>query len=460
MGAPLYILPGVKVAVLGLGVTGKAAVKYALLRGAEIFISDIRSKAELIVQEKDLFGRKDIHWESGKHTAQFLAQADMVIVSPGISIRSPLMDELRLSDVIIAGELAFAEAGISKPIIAVTGTNGKTTVSTLVGELLGRSGKRVFVGGNIGTSLFDYLCDPKDFDILVLEVSSFQLETAGDFAPHIAILLNISPDHLDWHGSFKKYCEAKMKIFSCQKNRDVAILNGDDLHCRQLPENILSDSLFFGTSEKFEAGISGSDVVLYAGGAKEIYHPGSTSLKNRTGLYNSAPAIIAARLLGCSRSQIQTVLDTFSSLEHRMEYVADIGGVTFYNDSKATNTGAVAAALSRFEDKVVLIVGGRDKGDDYTLLRPSVSEHVKTLVVIGEAGDTIEEALRGTVDIVRAESMKDAVREAAEIADAGDSVLLSPACASFDMFAGYGHRGRVFKEEVKALGKPDAGEKG
>lgn len=455
VGNRLQILPGVKVAVLGLGVSGRAAVKYALLQGAEVFVSDIRSKEELIAQEVDLFGTAGIHWETGKHTAQFLAQADMVIISPGVSIISPLMDDLRLGSIPIVGELAFAEAAISKPIVAVTGTNGKTTVTTLLGELLKKAGKRVFVGGNIGISLFDYLSDPEEVDVIVLEVSSFQLETAGDFSPYIAILLNVSPDHLDRHGNFRKYCEAKMKIFSHQRKGDVAIINGDDPHCRQLSENILPDSLFFGVDEKFEAGISGRDVVLYPGGEREIYQPGSISLKNRIGLYNSAPAIIAAKLLGCSQSQIQTVLDTFSSLEHRMEYVTNVGGITYYNDSKATNTGAVAAALSQLEEKVVLIAGGRDKGDDYSLLRQRVSEHVKTLIVIGESADNIEEALRGTVDIVRAESMKDAVRKAAKIADVGDSVLLSPACASFDMFTGYGQRGKVFKREVEALGKPD-----
>jgi UDP-N-acetylmuramoylalanine--D-glutamate ligase len=447
----LQISPGVKVAVLGLGVTGRAAVNYLLLQGAEVFVSDIRPAEKLILEEADLFGRSGINWETGKHTVEFLAQADVVIVSPGISITSPLIAELRLRDLTIAGELAFADGRVDKPVIAITGTNGKTSVTTLVGELLKKAGKRVFIGGNIGTSLFDYFCNPEDFDILVLEVSSFQLETGRGFSPHIAVLLNISPDHLDRHGSFRKYCAAKMKIFSCQKNGDVAITNGDDPFCRQLPENILSDRLFFGIDEKFEGGISGDDVVLFASGEKEIYHPRSASLKTRIGLYNCAPAIIAARLLGCTRPQIQSVLNTFSSLEHRMEYVTNIDGIEYYNDSKATNTGAVVAALSHFGEKVVLIAGGRDKGDDYTLLRPSVSEHVKALIVIGESADIIEEALQGAVDIVRAESMRDAVGKASEMAEEGDSVLLSPACASFDMFAGYAQRGRAFKDEVMAL---------
>ncbi len=366
-----------------------------------------------------------------------------------------MIDELRFKGITIAGELAFADARINKPIVAVTGTNGKTTVTTLIGGMLKKAGLRVFIGGNIGTSLFEYLSDPKGYDIVVLEVSSFQLATAGDFSPHVAVLLNVSPDHIDWHGSFRKYCEAKMKIFSCQKNGDVSIINGDDPDCRRLSEKKVSDILFFGVDKKFEGRISESDVVLSADGEKEVYRLGSTSLKNRIGLYNSAPAIITARRLGCTQLQIQSVLDTFSSLEHRMEYVANIGGVTYYNDSKATNTGAVAAALSQLEEKVVLIAGGRHKGDDYSLLIQSVVERVKTLVVIGESSDSIEKALGETVDIVRAKSMKDAVGKAAEIADAGDVVLLSPACSSFDMFAGYDQRGRVFKEEVKALRKPD-----
>jgi len=451
MGEKLQILPGNKIAVLGLGISGRAAVKYALLRGAEVYVSDIRSREKLVEEEADLFFRESIHWETGEHTVEFLAQAKIVIVSPGISATSPLIDELRLRGLTVAGELAFAESLITKPIVAITGTNGKTTVTTLVGELLARAGKRVFIGGNIGTSLFDYLCDSEGIDVLVLEVSSFQLETGCDFSPHIAVLLNLSPDHLDRHGSFRKYCDAKMKIFCGQKNGDIAIINGDDSQCRNLPENILSDIMFFGAGEEFQCRITGDDVVLYAGSEKEIYHPESPSLKNRIGLYNCAPAIIAAKLLGCSRPQIQDVLNTFSSLDHRMEYVRKFDGVSYYNDSKATNTGAVAAALNQFEEQVVLIAGGRDKGDDYRLLRRSVSDRVKMLVVIGESSDIIEKELRDVVTVVRAESMKDAVQKAAGFAIVGDVVLLSPACASFDMFTGYGHRGRVFKEEVRAL---------
>jgi len=445
------IFPGTKVAVMGLGVSGRAAVKYALQQKAEIFISDIRPEDRFTKEESSFINLKKIHKETGKHTVEFLAQAEMVILSPGISARTPLMDELRSRGVKIVGELAFAPALVDKPIVAITGTNGKTTVTTLVGELLEGGGQRVFVGGNIGTSLFDYLCDSTEYDVLVLEVSSFQLETAGSFSPTVAIILNISPDHLDRHGSFSEYQKSKMKIFSNQHKGDKAILNGDDLNCEKLAANLLADIYRFGVGKDCDAVISESDVIVYLNGETEKYSLASTLLQNITGASNSAPAILAARFLGCSPTLIQGVLNGFSPLEHRMEFVKKLDGVAYYNDSKATNTGAVAAALNQLPGQVVLIAGGRDKGDDYTLLKQSVSEKVKTLILIGESSDLMEKALREAANIVKVKSMKDAVKMSAKFADQGDSVLLSPACASFDMFDNYGHRGRVFKEEIELL---------
>jgi len=447
----LTISPGTRVAVMGLGVSGRSAVRYALQQQAEIFVSDIRPQEKLIREESDILCSEKISWEAGGHTVDFLAQAEIVIISPGISIRTPLIGELRSRGIEIAGELAFASAQIEKPIVGITGTNGKTTVTTLVGEFLKEAGKKIFIGGNIGTSLFDYLSDPKEVDVLVIEVSSFQLETSGDFAPDVAILLNISPDHLDRHGTFNEYCRAKMNIFTCQKKGGMAIINGDDSNCCRMSDKILCDVVKFGMDKKFAAGISGNNIVLYLNGQTNCYALGSTQLKGQTGAYNSAAAILAAEFLGCSRVQIQSVLDTFSPLEHRMEFVEEVNGVTYYNDSKATNTGAVIGALLQIREKVVLIAGGRDKGDDYTVLKTAVAQKVKLLVLIGESSCLIREAVEGAVDIVEAVSMKDAVQKSAEIATAGDSVLLSPACSSFDMYTNYGHRGRVFKEEVRAL---------
>jgi len=457
MGNLPKIMAGTRVAVMGLGVSGRAAARYALHENAEVFVSDIRPRQEFIADEGAFAGLDGFHLQTGEHTAEFLARADIVIVSPGINIATPLMDELRGRGVPVVGELAFAP--VDKQIIAITGTNGKTTVTTLVAELLKGAGKRVFVGGNIGTSLFDYLLAPQDADLLVLEVSSFQLETAGDFAPDIAVLLNVSPDHLDRHGDMEEYRRAKMRIFSCQTKEQVAIINGDDIECAKLETGFLPQVLKFGSGNKFEVGISGSDVVLYPGSRDEKYSLEATALYGRIGAGNSAPAILAARCLGCSRSRIQSGLNRFKPLEHRMEFVHEVDGVRYFNDSKATNTGAVTAALAQFDSGVILLAGGRDKGDDYSLLKPAVSGKVKTVIVIGESAALIERALRGSVPVVSVESMQEAVEKAADIAAVGDSVLLSPACSSFDMFTNYGHRGRVFKAEVDRL-KSESQEKG
>jgi len=449
MANDLEIMAGTRVAVVGLGVSGRAAVRYALQQKAEVFVSDIRSQEEF-VQDEGYFTELDgVHLETGGHSLEFLSRAEIVIVSPGVILAPALINELRSSGLMVVGELAFAPAG--KQIVAITGTNGKTTVTTLLGELLRGAGKEVFVGGNIGTSLFDYLCAPENIDMLVLEVSSFQLETAGNFAPDVAILLNISPDHLDRHGDMEGYRRAKMKIFSCQNPDQLAIINGDDGQCAKLPENFLPKILKFGIGDQFEAGISANDVVLYPGSRNEKYSLVGTSLYGLIGGFNSAPAILAARYFGCSISQIQNVLNRFTPLEHRMEFVRQLDGVRYYNDSKATNTGAVVAALGQLESGVILIAGGRDKGDDYSRLKPAVSDKVKAVVAIGESVDLLEKALRGSANIVRAESINAAVKMAWEMAVAGDSVLLSPACSSFDMFTDYGHRGRIFKEEVGRL---------
>jgi UDP-N-acetylmuramoylalanine--D-glutamate ligase len=449
MANDLEIMAGSRVAVVGLGVSGRAAVRYALQQKAEVFISDIRSQEEFVQDEGHFAELDDVHLKTGGHSLEFLTRAEIVIVSPGVTLAPALMNELQSSGLMVVGELAFAPA--DKQIVAITGTNGKTTVTTLLGELLRGAGKEVFVGGNIGTSLFDYLCAPQNIDLLVLEASSFQLETAGNFAPDVAVLLNISPDHLDRHGDMEGYRKAKMKIFSCQNSDQLAIINGDDGEGAKLLENFLPKIIKFGIGDKFEAGISANVIVLYPGSRNEKYSLAGTSLYGLIGGCNSAAAILAARYLGCSTSQIQGVLNRFTPLEHRMEFVREVDGVGYYNDSKATNTGAVVAALGQLESEVILIAGGRDKGDDYSLLKPAVSDKVRAVVAIGESADLLEQALRGSAYIVRALSMSDAVKMAGKMAVAGDSVLLSPACSSFDMFADYGHRGRVFKEEVGRL---------
>jgi len=444
------IYPGRKVAVMGLGISGRAAVRYALQCGAQVSVSDLRSEKQFLVEEEQILATTTIEFETGGHTYEFLSKADLVIVSPGINLNAALINELKAGGVKIAGELAVAAKELNVPCVAVTGTNGKTTVTTLIGELLQGAGKKVFVGGNIGTPLFEYLCDPGEVDIVVVEVSSFQLESSGSFAPDVAVLLNITPDHLDRHGSLEEYIKAKRHLFEHQQQEHVAVIFGDDSACKRLAGEIPAEVQLFGEKDDYSATTKGYSITVN-GSKEEVYTLKGTSLENGIGVINSAAAILAVKPFGCSPALIQKTLSSFHTLAHRLEYVADVEGVAYYNDSKATNTGAVISALQQFDCNVILIAGGRDKGDDYSLLRKSVAERVSRVVVIGEAAMLMENALADIVDMVRANSLREAVKIAAESAAPGDVVLLAPACASFDMFSSYGHRGKEFVKEVLAL---------
>ena len=439
-----------RVAVIGLGISGRAAVRYLLACGAGVVVSDSRSEERFLAQEGDFLQETGIAWEAGGHTPDFFRGVDLVFVSPGVPLDLPLLGELKGRGVGILGELALAAPVLQEPVIAITGTNGKTTVTTLIGELLRTAGKEVFVGGNIGTPLLNHLMHGPEADAVVLEVSSFQLDTAGEFRPDIALLLNITPDHLDRHGSLDGYTRAKMKIFGRQEAADTAVLNGDDPLCRRLVPEIGGRVLLFGHDRDCDARIERNKVILRWQG-EEVYDLSGSRLANATGLLNAAAALLAARSAGCSAEQIRTGLMAFQPLHHRMEEVAEVGGVLYYDDSKATNTGAVLSALAQIDGKVILIAGGRDKGDDYPLLRESVRQKVRRVILIGESAALIEKALAGTAPLARAASMDEAVEMARRSAEPGDAVLLSPACASFDMFKSYVHRGEVFAAAVGRL---------
>jgi UDP-N-acetylmuramoylalanine--D-glutamate ligase len=448
---------GVKVAVMGLGVSGRAAVRYALDCGAEVSVSDNRQEQIFLADEGEFLATADIKWEAGGHSREFLGRADLLLVSPGVSLELPLLKGLREDGVLIAGEFAVAAGLIDVPVVAVSGTNGKTTVTTLIGEIFKNAGKRVFVGGNIGTPLYEYLLNPGDYNIVVAEVSSFQLETAGQFSPDVGVLLNISPDHLDRHLTMDKYVQAKMQLFVHQLPGTVAIINGDDELCQNLPLGLRSVVRTFGKRDGYTAIIGDNRISLTMDDEREEYLfdgidgiAGKDQLNDIT-LMNYAAAILAVRSLGCTHSQTKAGLSAFRPLPHRIEFVAEVNGVSYYNDSKATNTGAVIGALAQFQGNVILIAGGRDKGDDFGLLRESVRAKVKKMVVLGEATGLLEAALAEVVDIRPTQSIDDAVRTAAKNALPGDVVLLSPACASFDMFTSYGHRGNEFKKAVLAL---------
>jgi UDP-N-acetylmuramoylalanine--D-glutamate ligase len=346
------------------------------------------------------------------------------------------------------------------PVIAVTGSNGKTTVTSLIGHLLRVAGRNPFVGGNIGTPLLDYFNNPAPCGVAVLELSSFQLDLAGAFRPDIGLLLNISPDHLDRHGSLAAYTGAKMQLFAHQRAGDCAILGADDPVAASAPMQAGVRRSTFGRTSGCEARVADGQVFLTLAlegvQRKEVYDLGPTRLHSSVNQLNAAAAILAVALHGCNAEAIVRGLQSFEPPPHRMAEVATVNNVRFINDSKATNIGALEAALSGCEAPVVLIAGGRDKGSDYTLLRQVVGRRVKHLVLLGEAAELMQAALESVVSTERAASMEEAVRKAASAADSGDLVLLAPGCASFDMFSGYEERGRIFAGHVLQLARERA----
>ena len=443
------IYPGQTVCILGLGVTGKAAVRYCLARGAKVRVSDARSEERFLLDEGQFLQENALEWEAGGHSFDFIVQSKVLLPSPGVDLRGPLYASLRQVGVIIAGELAVVAHEFDVPVVAVTGTNGKTTVTTLVGEVLAANGKKVFVGGNIGTPLYEYCLANESYDVVVVEVSSFQLEASGDFSPDIAILLNITPDHLDRHESMAGYIAAKEMVFSKQSEGQLAIINGDDPYCGQVVVAKGVKVERFSTSDDCSLQITDRmfRLATETGTREEFLYEFEDS--GGFAAYNFAAAFLALRWLGLTHQQIDKGFRLFRALPHRLEFVAKCCDVSFVNDSKATNTGAVVGALEKMPQGVVLIAGGRGKGDDYRLLRKSVAEKVHTVVLIGEAAEEIQESLADIAVCLQAKTMEEAVSKAFAAASAGETVLLSPACASFDMFNSYGHRGNVFKTAVQ-----------
>jgi UDP-N-acetylmuramoylalanine--D-glutamate ligase len=445
------IQPGKCVAVMGLGVTGRAATRYCQASGARVIVSDSRPSARLESEAGIFLRDAAVLYEAGAHSLEFLAQADLVIASPGIPYDHKVIQELRAQGIPVAGELAVAASQIDVPVVAVTGTNGKTTVTSLIGEILKKSGKSVFVGGNIGTPLFEYLCGEKRAEVMVLEVSSFQLQMAGEFAPDIAVLLNITPDHIDWHGGLEGYAQAKMNIFRNQTAQNIAILCTDDAGSMDRAVNIPSRLLTFGRTGGPSASVCDCKVCVQHSGEVLEFDLAGSAMGNQIGTGNAAAAILATLALDVDPEVILRGIQEFQPAAHRLQLVGSCAGVRYVDDSKATNTGAVIAALQQLEGQALLIAGGKDKGEDYRLLRESVQQKAKDVIVIGEAAGKIAAALDGCTVITPASSMDEAVVLATRMAQPGDTVLLSPACASFDMFTSYGHRGDVFAEAVKKI---------
>ena len=447
-------LDGRKVLVVGLARTGLATTKFLKAKGSMVMTTEAKPKAEMKEAVQELEGM-EIPMEWGGHRTETFLKQDLVVLSPGVD---PNIEPIRKAvekgiDVISEIELAYHFIPI--PIIAVTGTNGKTTTTLLIGEMLKEDGRRVGVGGNVGDPLILFAEGGDRWEVLVVEISSFQLEGIEDFRPRLSVLLNITEDHLDRYPHYADYIWAKARIFANQNSGDTAVLNKDDPVVMELQERVKAKKLFFSLEERLDEGAfsDGQNVILNLDGKEEDYSLAKVRLKGIHNVENMMATLITARLFGCSKKAIEAVLDRFEGLEHRVEFVREIGGVRFYNDSKGTNVGSVVKSLQSFSEPVILIAGGKDKKGDLSPLRGLIQSRVKRLILIGEARERMAREFGGLTDTTTAQTLEEAVLLAYQAAEKGEVVLLSPACSSFDMFKDYKERGRVFKEAVFRIRK-------
>jgi UDP-N-acetylmuramoylalanine--D-glutamate ligase len=465
-------LAGKKILVVGLGATGVATATFLVKRGAVVTATDSAREAELNPEALAL-REKGVRLELGGNRPQSFETADLVVISPGVPHGAAPLDRSRELGVPVLGEVELAARFIEQPIVAITGTNGKTTTTTLVGEMLRRSGMDVFVGGNIGTPLINYVDSGQKAGVVVAEISSFQLDTIERFRPKVAVLLNIAEDHLDRYPDLDAYVRSKGRIFENQGPADFAVLNGADSRVAELSKNIGSQKLFFGRAglvtqqADAEGAVVTEEAIIFhtrlwqpdrhsdTGKTKdeaEATIPCSAiKLFGRHNIENAAAAALAALAAGGRLSAVRDTLQQFSGLSHRLEFVAAIAGVRYYDDSKATNIDAVLRAIECFSAPIVLLLGGRNKRGDFRLLKESLRRRVKRVILFGEAGDEIAAAIDGAATAIRAGSMAEVVASASRIASTGDVVLLSPGCASFDMYENYARRGEDFRRNVEKL---------
>jgi len=501
-----------KVLVVGLARTGLAVARFLKDRGAQVTATDLKKKDELgsYVQEALTMG---ISLELGLHEIESFTGSDIIVMSPGVPHSIIPLEAARRAGIPVIGEVELASRYIKERIVAVTGTNGKTTTTHLIGKMLKASGCSVFVGGNIGAPLIDYLNSGTHADVIVAEISSFQLDTMESFRPKVGVLLNITEDHLDRYNDFRHYVRSKARLFKNQESADVAILNRMDPVVCELESGIRAQKLYFNINSDTPTqtlpiqarparpGATASDgcvipgIPVWARGATSANQAGALEnqvrargggqgggerlqgvelrgkemicslpgkppvildlakfrLKGEHNLENAAAASLAALVAGAGRAGIQMALDTYEGLHHRLEYVGNVNGVQYYNDSKGTNVDAVKRCLESFDSPVILIMGGRDKGGSYTFLKELIKRRVKRLIAIGEAREKILNALGGLTHGEGTRTLADAVHLAHQAAAPGDVVLLSPGCSSFDMFTDYAERGNAFCEAVRGL---------
>jgi len=443
-----------RVLVVGLGKSGLAAARFLKTLGARVTVSDARP-ATLIAELSELLDQ-GFMVEAGSHGLLTFRRQDLIVVSPGVPMSTPELKQVRAMGAHIIGELELGFEYLKGEVVAVTGSNGKTTTTSLIGEILKAAGRATLVGGNIGRPVTAMVEESTAESWSVLEVSSFQLETVEMFRPRIALVLNITPDHLDRHGTFEVYAGLKARITEFQTAEDFLVLNGEDKETQMIAAKTKAQVYWFSGRRPMKQGafVHGESILFVPreGAKPEPVMPvAEISLAGAHNVENVLAAVCAAKLAGVESETIRAAVRDFKAVEHRLEFVREVGGVRYYNDSKATNVDATMKAVEAFAGGIHLILGGKDKGSDYRVLEPLLRERVKTVITIGSAAEKIEHQLDGVVKIERAETLQRAAAYAHEVAAAGDTVLLAPACASFDQFENYEQRGRVFKELVQAL---------
>jgi UDP-N-acetylmuramoylalanine--D-glutamate ligase len=450
-----------RVLVVGLGRSGVASAFFLQDRGAKVTVSDEKSQAQLQNEIASLLDR-GVSIETGQHGERTFRDQDLIVVSPGVPSDQPQLQRARSLGIPVIGEVELAFRFLQGRVIAITGSNGKTTTTTLTGEILAKSGKKTLVGGNIGTPVISLVNQSSKDALVVLEISSFQLETIQQFRPWIAAILNITPDHLDRHRTFQAYVDAKARLFENQLAGDFAVLNADDPACVAIQQRVKAGLLWFSRKQPVEDGCFVKDdqiVFRHNGREQSVLNRRDIQLKGAHNLENVLAAVTMTMLAGCEPDQIRKAVSEFRAVEHRLELVATVNGVAFYNDSKATNVDATVKALESFPGQIHLILGGKDKGSDYTVLNRLLRDRVKRVYLIGAASEKIASQISGAAPLEHSGTLERAVRRASENASPGDVVVLAPACASFDQFENYEHRGRVFKELVLALTPVTLGER-
>ena len=451
---------GKKVTILGFARSGEAAANLLSILGAHVLVSDQKDEGQLREAVDRLINEHpQVEFYLGGHPDEIIQDADLIVKSPGVPMDIPVLESAREKAIPVIGEVELAYRFCRAPIIAVTGTKGKSTTSTLLGRILSKSrNDNTIVAGNIGRPITRYVLDLTERDLLVLEVSSFQLEAIVDFAPAVSVILNIKQDHFDRHGSIEDYAAAKYRIFANQTGDNYTILNADDPLTMACSSCTRAKAILFSNRQRLDEGVfveNGEMVAKLNGSRTVICGCDELRIPGQHNLSNAMAAAAVSLVYGVEAQVIREELRSFSGLEHAIEFVDEVRGVKFINDSKATNVVSLKAALESLSKNAILIMGGRDKGNDYDPVKSLVQEKVNHLILIGESADKILEAIGSYTNVHGAITMADAVNLGYSLAKPGDTVILSPACASFDMFMDYAERGLVFKEAVKKIAEAE-----